>query len=162
MKTFHRLCRLLFGVAAIGSLVIATASASAQEVLGTWSCGMTAEDPSGQGSIDMEFEATFNADGTYRRAGAMTIVMAALQVDTSFDFMETGSWTRDSMLLTTIPSEIEFQSADEEPSQIEQMFLQQMQSAAENPEEETITITSLTATTMTFDVEGEVTLCEKG
>lgn len=159
MKTFHRIPRLLFSAAVIGSLVIATASA--QEVLGTWNCGMTAEDPSGEGSINMEFEATFNADGTYERAGEMTIVMAALQVDTSFTFMESGSWTRDSMHLTTTPSEIEFQSGDEEPSQIEQMFLQQMQTAADNPEEETITISSLTATTMTLDVEGEATVCEK-
>jgi hypothetical protein len=159
MKTFHRMARLLFSATVATSLMIATASA--QDVLGTWSCGMTAEDPSGEGSISVELEVTFSRDGTYRRDGEMTIVMAALQVDTSIAVRETGSWTLDSMVLTTVPGEIELQSTDESPSQMEQMIVQQMQSAAQDTSEESITITSLTATTMTLDAEGEAMMCEK-
>lgn len=158
MKTIHPIGRVL-GIVAFGCF--ATATASAQDVLGTWNCGMTMQDPSGQGSVSVQFEATFNADGSYERAGDMSIVMAALQVDTSFSFKEAGSWTRDAMVLTTTPSEIAFESTEEAPSQIEQMFAQQIQSAAQNAPEQSLTINSLTATTMTIDAEGDETTCQK-
>jgi hypothetical protein len=158
MKTIHPIAQL-FGAAAVSCLAIATASA--QDVLGTWSCAMMSEDPSGEGSVNMEFEATFSADGTDQRAGEMNIVMQALQVDTSFSFTEAGSWTRNAMVLTTAPSEIGFESSEQAPSQIEQMIAQQIQAAAQNSPEQTLTIKSLTATTMTVDSEGEETTCQR-
>jgi hypothetical protein len=91
----------------------------------------------------------------------MNILMQALQVDTSFTFTETGSWTRNAMLLTTAPNEIEFESSEEAPSQIEQMIAQQIQAAAQNSPEQALTIKSLTATTMTVDSEGEETTCQR-
>jgi hypothetical protein len=65
------------------------------------------------------------------------------------------------MVLTTTPSEIAFESTEEAPSQIEQMFAQQIQSAAQNAPEQSLTINSLTATTMTIDAEGDETTCQK-
>jgi hypothetical protein len=162
MKTSNRICRLLFSVLAIAGLQISTASA--QDVLGSWNCSMSMVDPSGEGSISAEFDVTFNADGSYERNGAMSIVMAALQVDTSFTMAETGTWTKEEMTLTTDTEEIAFESTDEAPSDIEKMILQQMESAAQTSPEDSVVITSLTATTMsleTGDGQGEEMTCDK-
>lgn len=162
MKTSNRIYRLLFGALAIAGLQITTASA--QDVLGSWTCGMSMVDPSGEGSISAEFHMTFKPDGSYERTGAMSIVMAALQVDTSFTMAETGSWTKDAMVLTTKTEEIAFESTDEAPSQIEAMILQQMEASAQNSPEDSMTIKSLTATTMSLeagDGESDEMMCDK-
>jgi uncharacterized lipoprotein NlpE involved in copper resistance len=162
MKTSNRIFRLSFSILAIAGLQISTASA--QDVLGRWKCSMSMADPSGEGSVSADFDVTFNADGSYARTGAMSIVMAALQVDTSFTMAETGTWTKDAMMLTTKTDEIAFESTDDSPSQIEQMILQQMEASAQNAPEDSIMIKSLTATTMsleTGDGEDEVMMCEK-
>ena len=125
---------------------------------------MSMVDPSGEGSITADFDMTFNANGSYERNGAMSIVMQALQVDTSFTMAETGTWTKNEMVLTTQTEEITFESTDEAPSTMEQMILQQMQASAQNAPEDEITITSLTATTMsleTGDGEGDEMTCDK-
>ena len=162
MNTSIRIWRLLLGGAVAGSLLISTASA--QDVLGTWTCSMMVEDPTGQGSVSAEFEMTYKSDGTYERMGLMTIVMAALQIDTSISIAESGDWTKESMVLTEMRHELEFAIADEEPSQMEQMIVQQMQAAAEATSEESMTITSLTATSMSLQPgggdDGEM-MCDK-
>ena len=125
---------------------------------------MMVEDPTGQGSVSAEFEMTYKSDGTYERMGLMTIVMAALQIDTSISIAESGDWTKESMVLTEMRHELEFAIADEEPSQMEQMIVQQMQAAAEATSEESMTITSLTATSMSLQPgggdDGEM-MCDK-
>ena len=162
MNTSIRVWRLIFSGAFVGSLLISTASA--QDVLGTWSCSMLVEDPANQASVSAEFEMTYRADGTYERMGVMTIVMAALQIDTAISIAESGNWKKESMVLTEIRSELEFASADEAPSQMEQMIVQQMQTAAEASNEESMTITSLTATSMSLQPgggeDGEM-MCDK-
>jgi len=162
MKTSNRISLLLLSTLAIAGLQVSTASA--QDVLGSWKCSMSMVDPQGEGSITADFDVTFNANGSYERNGAMSIVMQALQVDTSFTMAETGTWTKNEMVLTTQTEEITFESTDEAPSQMEQMILQQMQASAQDAPEDEIKITSLTATTMsleTGDGEGDEMTCDK-
>ena len=164
MKMSNRICRLLFSALAVAGLQISTASA--QDVLGNWKCSMSMVDPQGEGSVTADIDVTFNPDGSYERNGAMTIVVAALQVETSFTMAETGTWTKDEMVLTTKTDEISFDSTDEAPTTMEQMILQQMETSAQNAPEDSITITSLTATTMSLETgdgsgQGDEMTCNK-
>ena len=148
-----------------GAVVVscaAVATASAQDLLGTWDCGAAIDDPTGQGNISIQFEATFSDNGVYERSGEMSIAIEALQLDATLSIMETGTWTRDGMALKTTTTELAIEPAgDEAPSPMVQMFAQQMQASSQNAGEQTLAITSLTATTMTIDSSGSETSCER-
>ena len=148
--------------AAVTLSCAAIATASAQDIIGRWDCGTMSQDLAGQGTISLDFDVTISADGVYEREGVMSIVMEALEVNASFSIMEIGSWTREGMELTTTTSEFVVEPAgDEAPSQMAQMIAQQMQASAGNGQQQTLTITSLTATTMTIDSAGDETTCER-
>ncbi|HUF72586.1 MAG TPA: hypothetical protein VMR74_06790 [Gammaproteobacteria bacterium] len=165
MKTLPRVCQLTFASAAMTGCLIATAFAQNDDIIGTWTCDLTVDDPESGAQMNAEFEHTYDGDGTYERAGEMNIVIEAFDVDIAIGIEESGTWRWvESMVVGETTTDIEFSSAVETPSQMEQMMLQQMQAAAdaESSEEQTVDISSLTATTMEIeDDDGAVMVCAK-
>lgn len=145
-----------------GSLLAAASVAQESNLVGTWDCSMSMQDQEVGMQMNINFEQTYDADGSYERAGRMNISVAALQLDLTIDIDESGAWSLDGMTLTETSSDISFTSASETPSQMESMILQQIQMAAESEPEQTVELESLTATTMEFmDDDGANASCMK-
>jgi hypothetical protein len=144
------------GLAIMGCLV-GTAFAQEDDLVGTWDCGLEYMDPSVGAAITADFDMTYDADGTYTRAGRMDIAIAAFQVDISIVMDEAGKWRLvDSTALAETPTSLTFSAEDEMPTEMEQMIFQQMQAEANASleQEETTDITSLTSTSMVLASEG--------
>lgn len=164
MNSLHRVGRLVFSATAMAGLLIATASAQEDEVVGTWNCSFSVEDAASGAAMSGDFVQTYGADGNYARTGEIHVMIAAFEVDLDISIEESGAWRMvDSMVLGETMSEIVFSSDEEAPSETEQMLLQQMEAeAAATVAEETYQITALTATTMDLNDGGEVTMsCQK-
>jgi hypothetical protein len=157
MFTSKRISRHFFSGFASMSCLIGTAFAQEDDLVGTWDCGLEYTDQSVGAAITADFDMTYDADGTYTRAGKMDISIAAFQVDISIVMDEAGNWRLvDSTALGETPTSLTFSSADEMPSEMEQMIFQQMQAEADASldQEETTDITSLTSTSMVLASEG--------
>jgi hypothetical protein len=165
MKTFSRVCRLGLSSAAVAGCLITTAFAQEDELVGDWSCTMSTEDQEIGASLSAEFEQTYESDGTYEREGDIRVVIAAFEVDIAVSIAEAGTWRLiDAMTLGETATDLEFSSAEESPSQVEAMMLEQMQAEADAQamEEQTTEIVSLTATMLELqDPDGAVLACEK-
>lgn len=165
MKTLRRICRNPLAGLAITCCLIATAQAQEDDIVGTWDCGLSIDDPASGASVNADFATTYDSDGSYERDGQLVISIAALQLNISVAMDEAGNWrVVDSTGLGETANEISFSSLSEEPSQMEQMILQQMQaeSNAMLGQEEVAEITSITANAMelTSDDGSELT-CNK-
>jgi hypothetical protein len=165
MHISKRLCWNFFGSLAIISCLITAALAQEDEIVGTWDCGLSVDDPATGASVRANFETTYDADGTYSRDGSVSIVVAALQVDITIVMDEAGNWrVVDSTGLGETVTAIDFSTTSETPTQMEQMMLQQMrqEATAALSTEETAQILSLTATTMELQSnDGEALNCSK-
>jgi hypothetical protein len=163
--TLNRACRVLFGGAAVAGCLVATALAQNDDIHGTWSCGLSIQDPATGTTMNADFEQTYAADGTYERDGEMNILIEAFEVDITIVIEESGTWRWvEPMVLGETTSEIAFSSPAETPSQMEQMMLTQMQAAAdaEVSQEQTVEIRSITATALELvDDEGAEMACDK-
>lgn len=165
MNTFQRICRqLLAGMAIIGSL-IAPAFAQEDDVVGTWACGLSIDDPATGTAVSADFETTYDSDGSYERDGQLKISVAAMQLDIDVVMDEAGNWrVVESTGLGETATEISFSSLAETPSQVEQMVLQQMQVEANAMlgKEEVAEITSMTADAMVLTSDdGAALTCNK-
>lgn len=164
MMTIGRIGFGLASGAALAGCLFGTASAQDDDLVGSWSCSTNAEDADTGMTMNIEFDQTYDSDGTYERAGKVQVAVEAFQVDVAFTMQEAGTWRRDAMVLAETMTEIELTSADESPTQISQFMLQQMQADAESDiaKEETLDISSLSAATLVLDQDdGVVTRCER-
>ena len=165
MKKLQSICRKLsLGVAVAGGLA-GSAIAQEENLVGTWSCSTSFEDPESGAKMAADFVQTYENDGSYARAGEFSVVIPVLEVDTSISVAEAGTWRLvDSTVLAELTTDIEFSSLEDSPSQMEQMILQQMRGEAEASRtvEQTVELTSLTATTLQFEDEsGGLSSCQK-
>jgi hypothetical protein len=157
----NRITRTLASSVAVAGCLIASAEAQDDNLVGTWECSMSTDDPQTGMSLNVDFVMTYDSDGSYEREGQMKIMQAEMEIDTTIEMKEDGTWSLDGLSLTESRSSLEFSSQEEEPSQIEQMILQGMEAAAGAATEETIELTSLTATTLQFDEDGGASTCTK-
>jgi hypothetical protein len=165
MKTLQRIGPKLLTGMAISCGLVATAFAQADDLVGTWECGLSINDPASGASVNADFETTYDSDGSYAREGQLKISIAALQLELTVGMDEAGSWrVIDSQNIGETASELTLSSTSEMPSQIEQMILQQMQSESSGVvgQEEVAEIVSLTASTMELrSSDGAEMACNK-
>jgi hypothetical protein len=165
MTTSKRIFSSCFSGLAIISCAIGTAFAQEDEIVGTWTCGLSIEDPASGAAVTAEFETSYDSDGSYTRAGQLNISVAAAQLNVSVVLDEAGNWRLvDAMSLGETVTEIDFTSTAETPSPIEQMMLQQMEAESNGVvgQEEVSEITSLTANSMEIESsDGAAMVCQK-
>jgi len=165
MNTSQRIGRRLLGGLAITGCLIGTAFAQEDDIVGTWDCGLTIEDPESGAAVRADFETTYDSDGSYARDGQLDISIAALQLEISVGMNEAGNWrVVDASSIGETTSEIKISALSETPSQMEQMIIQQMQSESTSAvgQEEVSAITSLTADVMELSsADGAELSCNK-
>ena len=164
-KTFAPVRRVALSGLTLTGILIATASAQEEQIAGTWNCSTAFEDAELGISMTAEFESTYGADGMLERDGGMNMTIAALGSEISFMVKAVGTWkAAESMVIEETISSTEFAAGSEEPSQIEQMMLQQMQAQVDGagPQTDTIQLESLTDTTMVgANTTGAAVTCQK-
>ena len=165
MNTLRCICRHLLSSLAITSCLIATAFAQEDDIVGTWACGLSIDDPASGAAVKADFETTYDSDGSYTREGQMDISIAPLQLEISVLMDEAGSWrVVESTAIGETASEIKISALSETPSQMEQMIVQQMQTESSGVigQEEVAEITSLTADAMQLESpDGASLSCDK-
>lgn len=165
MNALHRICLSVLGGAAVTGGLITTAYAQDDNILGTWNCGLSFQDPEIGATMNVRFEQTYDADGTYVRAGEMSIAIPALQVDIAVAIDEAGTWRfLESLIVAEKMTKLDLASMSDAPTQMEQMLVEQMRAGAqaELSDEQTVNLKSLTATTMEYeDADGMLTSCQK-
>jgi hypothetical protein len=165
MNTTRFFCRNLLGGLAISLALVATAFAQEDDVVGTWACGLSIDDPASGASVNADFETTYDSDGTYERDGQLVISIDAMQLDITVAMDEAGNWrVIESTGLGETATEISFSTLSEMPTQMEQMILQQMQteSNAMIGKEEVAEITAMTADAMELTSDdGAALTCNK-
>ena len=160
MKTSQLNRRVSLGLAIPAFALMSTALAQEDEIVGTWNCSMSAEQEGM--TMSMEFERIFEADGTTEIDGKMSISAPQASLEASMLIVANGTWSAESMVLTEKMTDGTVKSASETPSQLEQMFVAQMQAEfSENAQEEQTTITALTETTMELESGGMPLKCER-
>ena len=165
MNTFQRFGRSLFGGLAITSCLVAAAIAQEDDVVGTWDCGLSVDDPASGTAVDADFETTYDANGSYERDGQLNISIAALQIDIAVAMDEVGNWRIvESTSRGETATEIRFSTPSGTPSPTEQMILQQMQAEANEMlgKEEVAEITAISADSMELTSDdGAALTCSK-
>ena len=165
MTKFNRISRQCALAVAASVGLASGAIAQEAELVGTWECNVSFEDADAGASMNIDFEHVFDNDGTYVMDALLSIQVPALQLSMDVAMKESGTWrVPEPNFVGLTASEYEFSATSDMPSPFETMMVQQMEAAStvEINQEQVQEISSISATTMTYeDDEGVVSECNK-
>lgn len=155
MKSHTTFALRALGAATLGLGLIASAQAQSDALVGTWNCSFSAEENGA--TMETNYERTFNRDGTYAIDGEMKVAIAQLSIDLGISIDAAGKWRVDGDSLVETLDKMEVASTSEDPGEIEQMVVGQMQASmgqVDPEQEERSTIVSVSDTTLELDDDG--------